>query len=1274
MNEGGPRNTTISSGGFDEAKAGFYASIGLGAAVLAYAIWYVTFELTTESDHAYLILGGMLGTIAVGCIGFHEWKRSQEGEKRDQNMVEDYVAATAVLCGALASVWLSRYIAFALKEAGMYDGQIIEGQWAPTVELAIAQTIFMLLVMEISTRMIDRHNLGTLPRTIVILAPLSLSLSAVTIWVDYADGVFDNLNAISHVLLLSAAMIHALRLDRSILYLISAGASIAVPALVAWGLDVESGGWMTIMVVIVGMTATDRGLSREMIEQSSWFVIFGILLLQIVASINQANFEIGSFSVTEQPFGLSFWLWAALLVGWFAPTTMQRTPAMPIGLALALSLLEAEAALIAWTVGIAAFVYLETRDHARDWVVRSTYWAMIVAWFISAAIASSEGGTFLDIGGVEISNAHALGLGLLPVLIGLGIWSESRGRFNSSSGSSIAILAGALVPLSDKAGELLYMPSLPILLIIVALVQLRRTDIGRDENEIWDEDSTLVGSWWNLTCIPILALAISIVAIRDRDVIPLEFAHANLLPLVVGLAIYAEARSRKRDEASILLTPFGFTSLFLVLASMLAIPGDITHSDSFNGSGTMGDVHILEWRLAIFHIAVAGGLLVAECGAIGRVSPLHRLSGAVIMVVFSIVSAIQFNANPEHLDGDSIRLLERVLRDIVVVAPLVVVDRMLKTIEDLSDEARTIGSFTLLSLIAIGATDVSGGLLAIPVFAIVAYRATAHVNTWILMALPLTAVIYTLILSGGLASEITLIYVLERIPFLGEESGLMDIPRWGSLLLILQIGLSAYAIRVEERPDGGTRWGADERLSIGIAAVLAFALLMPDFRLVWMFIAVGMWAWAWMNGVVWWFNVAPLSFVFGGYAMLDWMLDNSWIGIAENELFAVSCLIGAVISSIQVVIHRNGLLAKNYDDSEVIHVEEYLPEGWGIEKSYDPVTLVGLTSRAWMYLLLWFAWDIGFVTWVISSVAMTVDGIVSGREKLLYLGIVLQTVAWPTMGSEDLGLHGEELLLVPILQCLALIYIAWKGPSAIGKISISEKGEEISKFSSLWALTAGYIYSIDGQGLVFPALVLTISAHHSMLGFSRDESWRRGFGLIGMPLGFMVVPRVNELLFVVMLFAAAMSLVGQGVLYASRGGLGIGRTKEGYEAITEDIGLVKPDVSGDDRDEEVQEDGADIEPEPDEVEDEDEESETDGVEDDDEGDSSPPPPPVPVERVNIGDGRYESSSSALSVDLHPEILRGIRSSIPEGTDGAKWRPVLRVAPNGSMSVQWEPIQ
>ena len=392
MTDSNPGSSTISSGGFDEAKAGFYASIGLGAAVLAYAIYFVTFELTAESDVSYLLLGGMLGAVAVSCIGFHEWKMRQNGVDREQSMVEDYVGGTAVLCGSLASIWLARYAAYAFKQYTSYEGQIIDGQWAPTVELALVQTIGLLLVMELSTTLIQRHNLGTLPRVVVILAPISLSLSAISIWVDYAGGIFDQWNTVSHVILLGGAMVHSLRLDRSLLYLISAGTSMAVPVLVALNLGVESGGWMVLMVVLVGMTATDRGLKREMIEQSSGFVIFGILVMQFVAASNSAHFEIGSFKVTDQPFGLAFWLWAALLVGWFAPTTMQRTPAMPIGLALALALLEGEAAAIAWSVGIAAFVYLETRDHARDWVVKSTYWAMVAAWTVSAFIADQEEG------------------------------------------------------------------------------------------------------------------------------------------------------------------------------------------------------------------------------------------------------------------------------------------------------------------------------------------------------------------------------------------------------------------------------------------------------------------------------------------------------------------------------------------------------------------------------------------------------------------------------------------------------------------------------------------------------------------------------------------------------------------------------------------------------------------------------------------------------------------------------------------------------------------
>ena len=153
----------------------------------------------------------MLGAVAVSCIGFHEWKMRQNGVDREQSMVEDYVGGTAVLCGSLASIWLARYAAYAFKQYTSYEGQIIDGQWAPTVELALVQTIGLLLVMELSTTLIQRHHLGTLPQSCCDIGSISLSLSAISIWVDYAGGIFDQWNTVSHVILLGGAMVHSLR-------------------------------------------------------------------------------------------------------------------------------------------------------------------------------------------------------------------------------------------------------------------------------------------------------------------------------------------------------------------------------------------------------------------------------------------------------------------------------------------------------------------------------------------------------------------------------------------------------------------------------------------------------------------------------------------------------------------------------------------------------------------------------------------------------------------------------------------------------------------------------------------------------------------------------------------------------------------------------------------------------------------------------------------------------------------------------------------------------
>ena len=76
--------------------------------------------------------------------------------------------------------------------------------------------------------------------------------------------------------------------------------------------------------------------------------------------------------------------------------------------------------------------------------------------------------------------------------------------------------------------------------------------------------------------------------------------------------------------------------------------------------------------------------------------------------------------------------------------------------------------------------------------------------------------------------------------------------------------------------------------------------------------------------------------------------------------------------------------------------------------------------------------------------------------------------------------------------------------------------------------------------------------------------------MIGLPLGLVSLGiQFGDLVLVLFLFLAALTLIGQAVLYSSKGGLGIGSTIEGAEPILSTIGLpnenqnnetIQPDV------------------------------------------------------------------------------------------------------------------
>ena len=141
----------------DPSLGGLYASLIAGGLMLAYAIYYVT-VVNVNDDYSFLTLGVVTGTIALSIIGMHEYFRREHGTDRPENPIEEYGGATAVLMGTLSVVWLSRFAVFyAGPEKGLVEYQ--DGDvWMP-VWLSLLQTLLVIVVMEVSTRMIQRHSL-----------------------------------------------------------------------------------------------------------------------------------------------------------------------------------------------------------------------------------------------------------------------------------------------------------------------------------------------------------------------------------------------------------------------------------------------------------------------------------------------------------------------------------------------------------------------------------------------------------------------------------------------------------------------------------------------------------------------------------------------------------------------------------------------------------------------------------------------------------------------------------------------------------------------------------------------------------------------------------------------------------------------------------------------------------------------------------------------------------------------------------------------------------
>jgi hypothetical protein len=219
--------------------------------------------------------------------------------------------------------------------------------------------------------------------------------------------------------------------------------------------------------------------------------------------------------------------------------------------------------------------------------------------------------------------------------------------------------------------------------------------------------------------------------------------------------------------------------------------------------------------------------------------------------------------------------------------------------------------------------------------------------------------------------------------------------------------------------------------------------------------------------------------------------------------------------------------------------------------------------------------------------------------------------------------------------------------------------KDFGLFGSAFFLFAMLLYSnfID-FAVAFGISIVILSLHHVVVGFSRDHGWRRMISLVGMPSGLIYTGiELSDLTMVVMLFLAALTLIGQAVLYASRGGLEIGSTIEGATPFVSDVGI--PDHQAEDHTFGKQE-KTDLE--------QSESSDAlDEVEAPPRNEEPEPAPPRPLSPL------FASDNAPFGIRLDTPLISNLSAMIAANhtVDFSKWSPVLGISSNGAIVLNWE---
>lgn len=1248
--------TVLSSSEMDAAKMGMLASIIGGSVLLAAAVFYVT-TVQVDSDYAYLLLGCLLGACSLGVIVYLELMK-KEKVPVIEGVFPDYLGGTAVVFGTLSMVWLSRFgIWFLVQENQFISPDIGPGvvDWIPDW-MTLVQALSVLSAVALGVWQTERHGLGNTVRTVLILAPICMALSVMSIWEDWTAYGLGMWTTLAYIILLTSPMIISLRLDRAPLFLISAGAATLFPLLL------DEIGLLVPFVIITGITAMDKSLDRKMIENSSGFVVGAILLAQFISA--GEPFIFGGVAISDTPFDLSFVLWASLLVGWFGSTYMQRTPAMPIGLALAIAMLQGEGSAIAWMVGILAFVYLATREHARDWVVIGTFIALTAAWWFGSLI----GGNSTDILFGSVEAGDLLLYGLFPILIVLAIWQTSEGRFNPIIVGGLAVV-GSLSPAVMVDADPIF-SSMVIAAALTALY-LRVRAASNEEN---------VPTWELL--LPILAILLASFSSGPASVGSDGTSNPYvlfILPLS-ALAIHIicfPIREKERWDVNGTWSAdpgtrvsLGAVFLLLLLAQFVGL-SESTVADSVN-------LPIGGIRLFLFIATVALG--AHEAGAFKTATPYSRMMAALGGLTLLFLTGI--NDQPD--------LTGAIIREVALISCLLAISFRYQATGTATLEERQTDSAVLLIVLIASIFDISGGLWALTVLLVVADRSIRYEHG-LIQILIAPVILFIGVVSTSDYQNHNLVWgILESIPYIGDMSNLLGdgvLPRWTAILLAITCVISVLRHRSITKP----KFEYTPYLPIFWTLVI-IAVIVPDGRYVPPLLTIFCTLVALRSGYLGWFWFNPFAAMWSAFCIMEMSVENE---LTTVDPFTASLMTFGLVAFVQYIVYVRGDL-HNWRDNNRNQIEGDFNLGenpssfssFGIynrvlgysafilfptEEMYDSLPAI----RVFMMSVL--AYDlyrhrsvIGLRIWVLPMTFFSIELF----EHLSYAG-PLNPASWEHLGS-----------LILVLSGLYQLYKSYIFEDEVGD---SDTGWATGTIGTIYALS-GVLLFVDGQyvfqGDDLSALsgfaMVAVFGHHLVLGFNRNDGWRRLMSLFGLPVGIIFTGfELGELFGIVALFLAAMTMIAQGIMYSARGGLGMGSVKEEREGHIDPVnvlGIASLDsiVTAESVNEEP-ENQASVTSISDNKEDaiKDQDHNEDGSDEKVRGitstvsqkDDSIIESAMESKSISVSDVRFPIFGSDLQMEITGGMVQRIASVVAAGNPG--FVPIIRIDDSGVVSVQWE---